>query len=46
MNNSVDTESIIELQVAAHEFIMELPNGWRNKTCERGAGPSGGQNKE
>ena len=46
MNNSeADTESIIRVAkaAAAHEFIMELPNGYGTKLGERGAGLSGGQ---
>ena len=46
MNNpEADTESVIRVAKAAeaHEFIMELPDGYGTRLGERGAGLSGGQ---
>ena len=40
-----DTESVIRVAkaAAAHDFIMELPDGYASRLGERGAGLSGGQ---
>ena len=40
-----DTESVIRVAkaAAAHDFIMELPDGYGTRLGERGAGLSGGQ---
>ena len=40
-----DTESVIRVAkaAAAHDFIMELPDGYGSRLGERGAGLSGGQ---
>ena len=40
-----DTEDVIRVAraAAAHEFIMELPDGYGTQLGERGAGLSGGQ---
>jgi ATP-binding cassette subfamily B protein len=40
-----DTESVIRVAkaAAAHDFIMDLPDGYRTQLGERGAGLSGGQ---
>ena len=46
MNNpEADTESVISVAKAAeaHDFIMELPDGYGTRLGERGAGLSGGQ---
>jgi len=46
MNNpEADTESVIRVAkaAAAHDFIMELSDGYRTRLGERGAGLSGGQ---
>ena len=46
MNNpEADTEDVIRASKAAvaHDFIMDLEDGYRTKLGERGAGLSGGQ---